>query len=186
VEAYDTRPQVATEIKSLGGKFIDLGVSGEQTEQGYAKALTEEQIEQQRKALGRHCAGADIIITTAAVFGRRAPLIITEEMVDGMSAGSIIIDGAAETGGNVACSEAGEDVERKGVTIIAYKNLAGRVPVNASEMYSSNLCNLVAHFWDADSKEMVLDEGDEILAGCLATKGGQVVSERLKQLLGKV
>ena len=185
VDAYDTRPQVATEIKSLGAKFIDLGVSGEQTEQGYAKALTDEQIAAQRQALGKHCAQADIIITTAAVFGRKAPVIITEEMVDGMSPGSIIVDGAAETGGNVACSSPGEEVERNGVRIIAFNNLAGRVPVNASEMYSNNLCNLISHFWDKESKEMILNESDEIMAGCLAVKDGRIASERLKQLLGK-
>lgn len=185
VEAYDTRPQVATEIKSLGAKFIDLGVSGEQTDQGYAKALTDEQIQAQREALGKHCAQADIIITTAAVFGRKAPVIITEEMVDGMSPGSIIVDGAAETGGNVACSSPGEEVERHGVRILAFNNLAGRVPVNASEMYSNNLCNLITHFWDKETKEMVLDESDEIMAGCLVVKDGQITSDRLKQLLGK-
>ncbi|MDT8391873.1 MAG: NAD(P) transhydrogenase subunit alpha [Lentisphaeria bacterium] len=185
VEAYDTRPQVATEITSLGAKFIDLGVSGEQTDQGYAKALTDDQIAAQRAALAKHCAQADIIITTAAVFGRKAPVIITEEMVDGMSPGSIIIDGAAETGGNVACSSPGEEVERNGVRVIALKNLAGRVPVNASDMYSSNLCHLITHFWNKETKEMRLDESDEIMAGCLAVKDGRITSDRLKHLLGK-
>jgi NAD(P) transhydrogenase subunit alpha len=183
VEAYDTRPQVATEIKSLGAKFIDLGVAGEQTDQGYAKALTKEQIEAQRQALAKHCANADIIITTAAVFGRKAPVIITEEMVEGMSPGSIIVDGAAETGGNVACSAPGKEIVRNGVRIIALENLPGRVPVNASDMYSNNLVNLISHFWDKETKKMVLSEEDEILAGCLATRDGKVVSERLKQLL---
>jgi NAD(P) transhydrogenase subunit alpha len=183
VEAYDTRPQVATEIKSLGAKFIDLGVTGEQTEQGYAKALTEEQIEAQRQALAKHCAGADIIITTAAVFGRKAPVIITESMVDGMKPGSVLVDGAAETGGNVECSEPGRETDRNGVKLIALHNLPGLVPVNASEMYCNNLVNLASHFWDEEKKELVLDEADEILLGCLAVKDGEVVNERLKQLL---
>lgn len=185
VEAYDTRPQVATEIKSLGAKFIDLGVSGEQTEQGYAKALTEQQIEAQRRALAKHCAAADIVITTAAVFGRKAPVIITEDMVAGMAPGSVIVDGAAETGGNVACATPGEETEIGGVRVVALENLAGRVPGTASDMYANNLVNLVSHFWNADTNEMDLESDDEILKGCLAVRRGEVVNDRLRELLAR-
>ena len=126
VEAFDTRPVVEEQVKSLGGRFlkVDLGDTG-QTDGGYAKQLTEEQLEIQRKAMAKACAQADIVITTAQLFGRKAPRIITADMVKGMSAGSVIVDMAVETGGNVEGSVAGEDVVIDGVTILGATNLAG-------------------------------------------------------------
>jgi NAD(P) transhydrogenase subunit alpha len=186
VEAFDTRPVVEDQVKSLGAKFvkIDLGETG-QTKDGYAKALTPEQLEIQRKAMAKHCAGADIVITTAQVFGRKAPVILTRDMVAGMSAGSIVVDMAVETGGNVEGSVANEEVDVNGVKIIGLGNLPGRVAVHASQMYSSNLFNFLDHFWDKkDTKTFQLKMEDEIIKGCLITHGGDVVNPTIKSLLG--
>lgn len=185
VEAFDTRPVVEDQVKSLGAKFvkIDLGETG-QTKDGYAKALTPEQLEIQRKAMAKHCAGADIVITTAQVFGRKAPVILTKDMVAGMSAGSIVVDMAVETGGNVEGSVVNQEVDVNGVKIIGLGNLPGRVAVHASQMYSSNLLNFIDHFWDKkEKKTFVLKMEDEIIKGCLITHGGEVVNPTIKSLL---
>lgn len=181
VEAFDTRPVVAEQVKSLGAKFveIDLGDTG-QTEQGYAKQLTPEQIALQQEGMARHCALADIVITTAQVFGRKAPLIITKEMVAGMRPGSLIVDMAVETGGNVEGSKVDEEVEINGVRIIGLGNLPGRVASHASQMYSANLRNLIEHFWNKESKAFVLNLDDEIMQGCLITQDKTIRSEMLR------
>ncbi len=185
VEAFDTRPVVEDQVKSLGAKFvkIDLGETG-QTKDGYAKALTEEQLAIQRQAMAKHCAGADIVITTAQVFGRKAPVILTADMVAGMNPGSIVVDMAVETGGNVEGSALNQEVDVKGVTIIGLGNLPGRVAVHASQMYSSNLYNFIEHFWNKDEKSFALKRDDDIIKGCLITHGGEVVNETIKSLLG--
>jgi H+-translocating NAD(P) transhydrogenase subunit alpha len=185
VEAFDTRPVVEDQVKSLGAKFvkIDLGETG-QTKDGYAKALTDEQLAIQRKAMAKHCAGADIVITTAQVFGRKAPVIVTADMVAGMSPGSIIVDMAVETGGNVEGSALNQEADVNGVTIIGLGNLPGRVAVHASQMYSSNLFNFIDHFWSKDEKTFTLKREDDIIKGCLTTHGGEVVNETIKSLLG--
>lgn len=181
VEAFDTRPVVEEQVKSLGAKFIkvDLGDTGE-TQDGYARELTKEQLEKQREAMAKACEQADAVITTAQVFGKRAPLIITEKIVKKMKRGSVIVDMAVESGGNVEGSKMNEDVNVNGVTIIGQGNLPGLVPVNASQMYSSNLCNMIEHFWDKDSKSFALDLDDEIIMGCLVTHGGKVVNKMVK------
>ncbi len=176
VEAYDTRPVVAEQIQSLGARFvkIDVGPTG-QTRDGYARELTPEQLERQRLALGRVCASSDIIITTARVFGKPAPRIITAEMIAGMQPGSVIVDLAVESGGNVEGVQLGREIEINGVRVIGLPNLPGRVPVHASLMYSSNLGNLVAHFWDKDSAAFRLDPGNDIIKACLVTHRGSVI-----------
>lgn len=186
VEAFDTRPVVEEQVKSLGAKFlkIDLGETG-QTKDGYAKALTEEQLQKQREAMAKSCANADVVITTAQVFGRRAPLIITADMVKGMKPGSIIVDMAVETGGNVEGSKLDEEVVLNGVRIIGLGNLPGRVPTHASQMFSSNLVNFVDHFWDKEKKAFALKLEDEIIKGSLVTHGGAVVHPLIKSLLEK-
>jgi H+-translocating NAD(P) transhydrogenase subunit alpha len=178
VEAFDTRPVVEEQVQSLGGKFvkIDLGETG-QTKDGYAKQLTPEQLEKQRQGMAKVCARSDIVITTAQVFGRKAPIIVTADMVAQMQPGSIIVDMAVETGGNVEGSVAGEDIDVGGVTIMGVKNIPGRVPVHASQMYASNLTNLISHFWDKDNKKFTLNLEDEIIQGCLITHNGQVVKK---------
>ncbi len=185
VEAYDTRPVVKEQVQSLGAKFveIDLGETG-QTKDGYAKALTEEQLARQRAAMARHCADADVVITTAQVFGRRAPRIVTAEMVRAMKPGSVIVDLAVETGGNVEGSEPGREVEIGGVRIVGLINLPGRVPVAASQMYASNLASFIEHFWDRSSKSFRWDPEDEILKGMLVVHEGRVVHPAVREALG--
>ncbi len=182
VEAFDTRPVVEEQVQSLGARFlkVDLGDTG-QTDGGYAKQLTNEQLEIQRQAMAKACAQADIVITTAQLFGRPAPRILTADMVRGMKPGSVIVDMAAESGGNVEGAVAGQDVDVNGVTIVGAANLAGRVPLHASEMYASNLTNLVEHFWDSETKCFNLNREDEIIDGSLLTYDGEVVSKPIKE-----
>lgn len=181
VEAFDTRPVVEEQVQSLGARFlkVDLGDTG-QTSGGYARELTPEQLELQRQAMAKACTQADIVITTAQLFGRKAPRIITAAMIEGMAAGSVIVDMAAESGGNVEGSEPGRDVVINGVTVIGAANLAGQVPVAASQMYASNLVNLVEHFWNTETKTFNLDREDEIIQGALLTFGGEVVNAAIK------
>ena len=182
VEAFDTRPVVEEQVKSLGAKFvkIDIGDTG-QTEGGYAKQLTPEQIEMQRKGQAKICAQSDVVISTAKVFGRRPPLIITEDMVAGMKPGSVVVDMAAsEHGGNVAGTKLNEEVVTdNGVHIIGYDNLPGHVADHASQMYSSNLMNFIKHFWNEEEKTLEMNTEDEIMAGALVTNDGAIVSEML-------
>lgn len=183
VEAFDTRPVVEEQVQSLGARFvkIDLGEQG-QTKDGYAKELTPEQLKKQREMMADHCASSNIVITTAQVFGRKAPLIVTEDMVKRMAPGSVIVDMAVETGGNVAGAKLGRVADVNGVKVLGLPNLAGRVPVAASQVYSSNVGNFVEEFWDSEAKELILDADDEIVAGCLLTRDGQIVNDRIKEL----
>lgn len=183
VEAFDTRPVVEEQVQSLGAKFvtIDLGETGE-TKDGYAKELTPEQLQKQREGMAKVCAQSDIVITTAQVFGRKAPLIVSSDMITGMKPGSVIVDMAVESGGNVEGSKVDEEVEVNGVRIIGLGNLPGLVAFNASQMYSANLCNMLEHFWDDEAKSFRLDLEDEIIAGCLITHEKQIVNEVIRNL----
>jgi NAD(P) transhydrogenase subunit alpha len=180
VEAFDTRPVVEEQVKSLGARFvkIDLGETG-QTKDGYAKALTEEQLRKQREGMAKVCASSDIVITTAQLFGRKAPVIVTEDMVRGMSKGSVIVDLAVEGGGNVTGSQLDEETDVNGVRVIGLGNLPGRVTVHASQMFSSNLYNLVEEFWNAEEKRLELNFEDEIVKGCLIAHQGKIVNEMI-------
>jgi NAD(P) transhydrogenase subunit alpha len=182
VDAFDTRPVVEEQVKSLGARFvkIDLGETG-QTKDGYAKALTEDQLQKQREGMAKVCAAADVVITTAQVFGKKAPLIVTEDMVAGMSKGSVLVDLAVETGGNVAGSQANQEVDVGGVRIIGLANLPGEVAINASQMFSSNLFALVAEFWNEEEKRFVLDAEDEIIQGCVITHQGEILNEMIRK-----
>ena len=187
VEAFDTRDVVREQVESLGGKFVvvDLGETG-QTKDGYAKALTDEQIAKQREAMAKHCANADVVITTAQVFGRKAPLIVSEEMVAGMKPGSVIIDMAVETGGNVAGSKLNEEVVTpNGAKIIGLGKLPNRVATHASLMYASNLLALIDHFWNKEGKVLELNLEDEIMSGALVIHGGEVCNEMIKEAMQK-
>ncbi|MFP4171369.1 MAG: Re/Si-specific NAD(P)(+) transhydrogenase subunit alpha [Candidatus Hydrogenedentota bacterium] len=183
VEAFDTRPAVEGEVASLGAKFIkaDLGETG-QTEQGYAKELTPEQQEKQRQAMAKVCAHSDVVITTAQLFGKKAPVIITDAILQDMKPGAVVVDLAVETGGNVEGSRLGEEAVIHGVRVLGYGNLPGRVPVHASQMYSANLANLIGSYWDDENKRFVLDREDEIIQGCLITHEGELVNERIRQV----
>ncbi len=183
VEAFDTRPVVEEQVKSLGAKFIkvDLGETG-QTDQGYAKELTEEQLAKQRELMADTCAGADIVITTAQLFGRKAPVVLSADVVERMKAGAVVVDYAVESGGNVEGSVAGQETQVNGVTIIGLRNIPGRYAVSASSMYANNLYNYVDEFWDDESKGMKLDREDEIIAGSLVTHDGQLVNEMVRKI----
>jgi len=184
VTAFDTRPVVAEQVQSLGGKFleIDLGDTG-QTADGYAKELTPEQVDIQRQAQKDVIADSDVVITTAQVFGRKPPVLVTKDMIEGMAPGSVVVDMAAETGGNVEGSVPDETVVVDGVTIVGTANLANEVARDASQMYANNLFNLVEDTWDTEAKTFVLDMENDILPGCVITHGGAVVHPTIKNLM---
>ena len=184
VTAFDTRPVVAEQVQSLGGKFleIDLGDTG-QTKDGYARELTPEQVDLQRQAQKAVIAESDVVITTAQVFGRKPPVLVTEDMVAGMAPGSVVVDMAAETGGNVEGSVPNEVVDVGGVTIIGTGNLSNLVARDATQMYASNMFNLVEDTWDKEAKSFVLDLENDILPGCVITHDGAVVHPTIKEII---
>ena len=182
VDAFDTRPVVEEQVKSLGASFvkIDLGEMG-QTEQGYAKELTPEQVAKQQEAQAKVCERSDIVITTAKVFGRKAPLLIKKDVLDRMKRGAVVVDMAVSTGGNVEGSRLFEDVvTENGVTIMSGDLLERQVPYDASKMLSGNFTAFLTHFYDKEAKEFALRPEDEIMRGCLLTDGGKIVHERFK------
>ncbi len=184
VTAFDTRPVVAEQVKSLGANFldIDLGETG-QTVDGYAKELTAEQIQMQREAQKAVIAESDVLITTAQVFGRKPPVIVTRDMVEGMQTGSVVVDMAAETGGNVEGSVPNETVLINGVTVVGKGNLPNEVSRDASQMYSTNLFNLIEDNWDKTSSTFNINFEHDILPGCIITHGGEVTNETIKEIL---
>lgn len=182
VDAFDTRPAVEDQVKSLGASFvkIDLGEMG-QTAQGYAKELTAEQIAKQKEAQAKVCEKSNIVITTAKVFGRKAPRLIEKSVIDKMMPGSVIVDMACSTGGNVEGSKLFEDVvTENGVTIMSGDLLERQVPFDASKMFSGNVTAFLTHFYDKEAKEFKVNLEDEIMKGCLLTKDGAVINERFK------
>lgn len=182
VDAFDTRPVVEEQVKSLGAKFlkIDLGETG-QTQGGYATALTEEQIERQRLAMIKQCSLSDVVITTAQVFGRKAPILITEAMIKQMRHGSVIVDAAIDHGGNVEGSRPGEIVTLHGVKIIGLSNLPGLVATDASLMYCNNIVNFISHFWNTSLQSLDLKLDDEIIRNALVTHKGELIQEGIRQ-----
>ena len=184
VEAFDTRPVVEEQVKSLGARFvkIDIGETGE-TEQGYAKELTPEQIEMQREGMKKVCASSDIVITTAQVFGRPAPTLVTSEMVSAMSQGSVIVDMAVGTGGNVEGSIPNETIDLNGVKIVGNTNLPGELPYHSSQVYSSNIFNLIDDFWNEEEKQLNLDITDEILSICLVSHEKEYINKTIKEIM---
>ncbi len=181
VDAFDTRPVVKEQVQSLGAKFveIDLGETG-QTQSGYAKALTPEQLSLQRAGMAKICAPADIVITTAQLFGRKAPLIITGDMIKGMRPGSIIVDLAVETGGNVEGAVAGKEIDVNGVTIIGLINMPGKAALDASEMLAANFVNFIEQGWSKETNSFDVRPEEEIQKGCLITHNGRIVNPQLK------
>ncbi len=177
VEAYDIRAAAREQVESLGAKMIDTGVDAE-TEGGYARELTDEERQQQADALAEHLARADVVISTA-VPGRPAPKIITSQMVAAMKPGSIIVDIAAETGGNCERTRPGETVIDNGVIIAGPLGLPSRCALHASEMYAKNIHNLLATMI-ADG-ELKIDLEDEVIKGCLLAHDGKIVHERFAQ-----
>jgi NAD(P) transhydrogenase subunit alpha len=168
VSAFDVRPAVKEQVESLGATFLELGVQGEETEGGYARELTPEQQAAQQAELQSRIPGFDAVITTAAIPGRPAPRLVTAEAVRGMRAGSVIVDLAAETGGNCELTKPGEEVVDGGVTIVGTTNVPSTMPTHASQLLSRNMAAIVGLL--AKDGELVLDWDDEIVAGACVTR----------------
>ena len=183
VEAYDTRPAVKEQVESLGAKFAELGLAAKDAEDksGYAKAQSEDFYQRQQEMMSKYVASADVVIPTALVPGQRAPILITEEMVRGMRPGSVILDLAAEQGGNCALTEPGREIVRHGVVIIGPMNLPSTIPFQASEMYARTVTNYLAHL--LKDGRPYLDLEDELTRGPLVTHRGEVVHEIVKARL---
>ena len=182
VEVSDIRPAVKEEVESLGGRFIEVESDETmQDEGGYAKEASEEFLRKQKELIFKHITEADIVITTALVPGKKAPILVTEEMVKKMREGSVILDMAVEFGGNCEVSEAGKTIKKYGVTIIGETNLPSLVPFHASEMYSKNIMSLLLHFGKEGKVEIKLD--DEIIKGAMITYNGEIIHPKVKELL---
>jgi len=180
VEAYDVRPETKEQVESLGARFVDTGVSAVASG-GYARELTGEEKTAQQDKLTKAVAQADVVITTAALPGKKSPLIITEAMVSGMKPGAVVVDMAADSGGNVAGSKPGETVVRNGVSIVGTANLASRMSVQASEMYARNLFNFLSPF--IKDGKLALDWNDEVLRGSCFTHEGKIQHEGVRKVL---
>ncbi len=180
VEAFDTRPAVEEQVLSLGAKFVkvDLGETG-QTTQGYARELTEEQLAKQREVMAKQVAQSDVVITTARVFGRTAPRLLSLDTIGSMRTGGVVIDLAADAGGNVEGSEDGVEKNVNGVLLIGASDLSDRVAIHASQMLSNNYFALIEHLWDKETKTLRSNPDDDILSSCLLTLNGRVVHPAL-------
>ncbi len=182
VEVSDIRPSAKEEVQSLGGKFIEVETTENmQDERGYAKEASEEFLKKQKELIFKHVTEADIVITTALVPGKKAPILVTEEMVKNMKPGSVVLDMAVEFGGNCEVSEAGKTVKKYDVIIIGESNLPSLVPTHASEMYAKNLLALIQHIGKNGQVELKIE--DEIVKGCLISRSGEVINDRIKELL---
>jgi NAD(P) transhydrogenase subunit alpha len=182
VEAFDIRPETKEQVQSLGAKFLDVELKEETVAAGgYAKELSEAAKEYTRQVLTQHVSASDAVITTAQVPGRKAPILVTREMVSQMKPGSVIVDLAAEQGGNCECSEAGKDVEWNGVNVIGPINVPSSMPVHASETYSKNISALVQLM--VKDKELYLNFEDDIIAGACVARDGEISNERVRDAL---
>lgn len=181
VEGFDVRPETKEQIESLGAKFLDLGVSAA-GEGGYARELTAEERAQQQEALARHLRGVDVVVTTAAVPGRPAPKIVSAAMVEGMKPGAVIVDLAAETGGNCELTQAGSTVDRGGVSIIGPVNLPAQTATHASEMYTRNLFTF-AQLLVKDGS-VAIDFGDDLVAGSCLSHDGEIRHAATREVIG--
>jgi NAD(P) transhydrogenase subunit alpha len=180
VEAYDTRPVVKEQVESLGAKFVELGLDtkGAEAKTGYATAQSEEFYRQQRELMGRSVTAADVVITTALIPGKPAPTLVTEEMVKGMRPGSVVVDLAAEQGGNCPLTEPGKEVVKHGVLICGLTNLPSMLPYHASQMYARTVTSYLLHL--VKEKQIKLDLADELTRGPLVTNQGEIVHEVVK------
>jgi len=184
VEAYDTRPVVKEQVESLGAKFVELPLEAKDAEDksGYARAQSEEFYRKQQEVMGKCVAAADVVISTALVPGQRAPVLITEAMVQAMRPGSVIVDLAAEQGGNCALTEPGQEVVRHGVAIIGPTNLPSTVPFHSSQMYARTVTAFLAHL--LKDGRIHLDLNDELTRAPLVTHGGEILHPAIKAALG--
>jgi NAD(P) transhydrogenase subunit alpha len=189
VEAYDVRPAVKEQVQSLGAKFVELPLESADAEDkgGYAKAQDESFYRRQREMMLKVVAGCDVVITTALIPGKRAPILITTEMVEAMQPGSVVVDLAAERGGNCEVTRPDERVVHRGVIILGPTNPAALVPYHASQMYSKNIITFLLHLLGkegAKQPKLPIDPADEITKATLLTHDGAVVHPRLRELLG--
>jgi NAD(P) transhydrogenase subunit alpha len=183
VEAFDIRPAAKEEVQSVGARFVEVTLEEETTAAGgYAREVSEDSKERSRQVIAEHVKGADVVITTAQVPGKQAPVLVTEEMVAQMKPGSVIVDLAAEQGGNCACTEAGGTITWNGVTILGPINLPGTIPTQASQVYGKNLLSLVQHL--VKDGELHLDFEDDITHGACVTHNGELCNDRVKDALG--
>jgi NAD(P) transhydrogenase subunit alpha len=181
VRAYDVRTAAAEEVRSVGAEFVDLGLPPLEGTGGYAREMTEDRARRQLELLAPHVAEADALITTAAVPGRRAPLLVTRDMVAAMRPGSVVVDLAAEQGGNVEGAVPGEEVEVGGVRVWGGRNVPSQMPAQASQLYATNVVNLFLHL--ASNGEPTPDLDDDIVAGCCVTHDGKVHHAPTRELL---
>jgi NAD(P) transhydrogenase subunit alpha len=181
VSAYDLRPAVREQVQSLGGRFLELAIEATDAQDagGYAKAQDESFYQKQRELLGQVVAQQDVVITAAVVPGRKSPVLVTKEMVAAMAPGSVIVDLAAERGGNCELTRTGEKVMDHGVAIIGSINLASTVPYHASQMYARNLTNFLLNM--VKEGKLTLDMNDEIVRSTLVTQGGEIVNPRIRE-----
>lgn len=185
VEAYDVRAAVKEEIESLGARFVELPLETGQEGEGsgaYATEMSEETLKKQRELLAKTVAGSDVVITTAQVQGKKAPVIVTADMVAGMAPGSVIVDLAADQGGNCELTRAGETVDAGGVSILGPRNLASTIPHHASLTYAKNVANFVQLL--VKDGAVMLDSEDDVVQECLVARGGEIVNARVKDALG--
>jgi NAD(P) transhydrogenase subunit alpha len=182
VSAYDVRAAVREQIESLGAKFVVLDIESAEGKGGYAKAMDEAFYKRQRELLAAVLREQDVVITTAAVPGRKAPVLITTAMAEAMQPGSVIVDIAAERGGNCELTRAGETVVHRGINIVGPVNLASRAPYHASQMYATNVVNLLKLMVNKEGV-LTIDRNDEIIRETLVTHGGKVVNSRVSELL---
>jgi NAD(P) transhydrogenase subunit alpha len=185
VEAYDVRPAVKEEVESLGARFVELPLETGQEGGGsgeYAREMSEETLRRQRELMARTVSASDVVITTAQVQGRRAPVIVTAEMVAGMTPGSVVVDLAAEQGGNCELTRAGETVESGGVLVMGPRNLPATIPHHASLTYGKNVTNFVQLL--VRDGVLALDTDDEVVRESLVARGGEIVNSRVRDALG--
>lgn len=182
VEAFDVRPEVKDQVKSVGAKFVEVPVEEDGSgEGGYAKEMSDDYKKKQAELISKHIAKSDVVIPTALIPARKAPILITEEQVQSMKPGSVIVDIAAEMGGNCALTEPGETVIQHGVTIVGHANLPSTMSFHASQMFSKNIEKFLFHLCDENGFKM--DMEDEITAGSIVTKDGEVIHELTKQIM---
>ncbi len=186
VTAYDVRPATREQVESLGGKFLivdEEAMKDAETSGGYAKEMTEEYKRKEREVIAGHVKQQDIVITTALIPGRPAPVLVTREMVESMKPGSVIVDLAVETGGNCECAERGMVAEHQGVRIIGYDNMPARLARDASNLFAKNILNFLSPHIDTESGSLNLDWEDETVSDTVLTRDGAVVNERIKELM---
>lgn len=184
VEVTDVRPETKEQVESLGGRFLQVeGVEQVKTEGGYAKEVSAEYLQKQKELVSKHVSDADIVITTALVMGKKAPVLVTEAMVQSMKSGSVIVDMAVEAGGNCEISQLNETVVKHGVTIIGEANLPSLLPVNASELYAKNISTLLVHLATKEGFKWEMEE--DITKGSIITHQGQILNQLTKDILKK-